>query len=237
MRRLRLTHALTAVALLVLCWTWVDAREQTAAQPRPATPAPAKPAPAKPVAASPAPTQSHKATLDRYCVTCHSDRLKTAGLTLESIDTTNISAAPDVWEKVVRKVGAGLMPPQGMPQPAPDSLNALTGFLQDALDRAAVAAPNPGRPMLHRLNRAEYANAIRDLLHLTVDTATLLPPDDSAYGFDNVADVLGVSPSLQERYLAAASKISALAVGDVGIRPRCRYARADLGISRSRCLV
>ena len=117
MRRLRLTHALTAVALLALCWTWVDAREQTAAQPRPAAPAPAKPAPAKPVAASPAPTQSHKATLDRYCVTCHSDRLKTAGLTLESIDTTNIAGAPDVWEKVVRKVRVGMMPPQGRPQP------------------------------------------------------------------------------------------------------------------------
>ena len=115
MRKLRLTHALTAVALLALCWTWVDAREQTAAQPRPATPAPPKPAPAKPVAAAPAPTQSHKATLDRYCVTCHNDRLKTAGLTLESIDTTNIAAAPDVWEKVVRKVRVGMMPPQGSP--------------------------------------------------------------------------------------------------------------------------
>jgi len=214
MRRLRLTHALTAVALLVLCWTWVDAREQTAAQPRPATPAPAKPAPAKPVAASPAPTQSHKATLDRYCVTCHSDRLKTAGLTLESIDTANIAGAPDVWEKVVRKVRVGMMPPQGSPAPDAASRAALVSWLTGELDTHAAAHPDPGRPLVHRLNRAEYGNAIRDLLDLEIDPASLLPADDSAYGFDNVADVLGVSPVLLERYLSAAGKVSALAVGD-----------------------
>ena len=214
MRKLRLTHALTAVALLGLCWTWVDAREQTAAQPRPATPAPAKPAPAKPVAASPAPTQSHKATLDRYCVTCHSDRLKTAGLTLESIDTTNIAGAPDVWEKVVRKVRVGMMPPQGSPAPDAASRAALVSWLTGELDAHAAAHPDPGRPLVHRLNRAEYGNAIRDLLDLEIDPASLLPADDSAYGFDNVADVLGVSPVLLERYLSAAGKVSALAVGD-----------------------
>ena len=214
MRRLRLTHALTAVALLALCWTWVDAREQTAAQPRPAAPAPAKPAPAKPVAASPAPTQSHKATLDRYCVTCHSDRLKTAGLTLESIDTTNIAGAPDVWEKVVRKVRVGMMPPQGSPAPDAASRAALVSWLTGELDAHAAAHPDPGRPLVHRLNRAEYGNAIRDLLDLEIDPASLLPADDSAYGFDNVADVLGVSPVLLERYLSAAGKVSALAVGD-----------------------
>ena len=214
MRRLRLTHALTAVALLGLCWTWVDAREQTAAQPRPATPAPAKPAPAKPVAASPAPTQSHKATLDRYCVTCHSDRLKTAGLTLESIDTANIAGAPDVWEKVVRKVRVGMMPPQGSPAPDAASRAALVSWLTGELDAHAAAHPDPGRPLVHRLNRAEYGNAIRDLLDLEIDPASLLPADDSAYGFDNVADVLGVSPVLLERYLSAAGKVSALAVGD-----------------------
>ena len=214
MRRLRLTHALTAVALLGLCWTWVDAREQTAAQPRPAVPAAAKPAPAKPVAASPAPTQSHKAALDRYCVTCHSDRLKTAGLTLESIDTTNISAAPDVWEKVVRKVRVGMMPPQGSPAPDAASRAALVSWLTGELDAHAAAHPDPGRPLVHRLNRADYGNAIRDLLDLEIDPASLLPADDSAYGFDNVADVLGVSPVLLERYLSAAGKVSALAVGD-----------------------
>ena len=176
---------------------------------------------------------ANEALLTQYCVTCHNERLKTGGLVLDPQALADVAGHADVWEKVVRKVGAGLMPPQGMPQPAPDSLNALTGFLQDALDRAAVAAPNPGRPMLHRLNRAEYANAIRDLLHLTVDTATLLPPDDSAYGFDNVADVLGVSPSLQERYLAAASKISALAVGDVAIRPSSETYRVRQDLSQN----
>ena len=214
MRRLRLTHALTVAALLVLCWTWVEAREQTAARPRPATPAPAKPAPAKPVAASPAPTQSHKATLDRYCVTCHSDRLKTAGLTLESIDTANIAGAPDIWEKVVRKVRVGMMPPQGSPAPDAASRAALVSWLTGELDAHAAAHPDPGRPLVHRLNRAEYGNAIRDLLDLEIDPASLLPADDSAYGFDNVADVLGVSPVLLERYLSAAGKVSALAVGD-----------------------
>ena len=214
MRKLRLTRALTVVALLAFCWTWVDAREQTAAQPRPAPPAPAKPAPAKPVAASPAPTQSHKATLDRYCVTCHSDRLKTAGLTLESIDTANIAGAPDVWEKVVRKVRVGMMPPQGSPAPDAASRAALVSWLTGELDAHAAAHPDPGRPLVHRLNRAEYGNAIRDLLDLEIDPASLLPADDSAYGFDNVADVLGVSPVLLERYLSAAGKVSALAVGD-----------------------
>jgi hypothetical protein len=152
--------------------------------------------------------------LDRYCVTCHSDRLKTAGLTLESIDTTNIAAAPDIWEKVVRKVRVGMMPPQGSPAPDAASRNSLVAWLTDALDAHAIAHPDPGRPLVHRLNRAEYGNAIRDLLSLEIDPATLLPADDSAYGFDNVADVLGVSPVLLERYLSAAGKVSALAVGD-----------------------
>ena len=213
MRKLRLTRALTVVALLAFCWTWVDARGQSA-QPRPATPAPAKPAVAKPAAASPVPAQSHKATLDRYCVTCHSDRLKTAGLTLESIDTTNVAAAPDVWEKVVRKVRVGMMPPQGSPAPDTASRTALVTWLTGELDAHAAARPDPGRPLVHRLNRSEYGNAIRDLLDLEIDPSGLLPADDSAYGFDNVADVLGVSPVLLERYLSAAGKVSALAVGD-----------------------
>jgi hypothetical protein len=196
MRNLRLSGALIAVALLACSWTWLDAREQSVAQPRPAA------------------AQSHKATLDKYCVTCHSDRLKTAGLTLESIDTTNIAAAPDVWEKVVRKVRVGMMPPQGSPAPDAASRTALVTWLTGQLDAHAATHPDPGRPLVHRLNRAEYGNAIRDLLDLEIDPSSLLPADDSAYGFDNVADVLGVSPVLLERYLAAAGKVSALAVGD-----------------------
>ena len=196
MRNLRLSGALIAIALLAFSWTWLDAREQSVPQPRLAA------------------AQSHKATLDKYCVTCHSDRLKTAGLTLESIDTTNIAAAPDVWEKVVRKVRVGMMPPQGSPAPDAASRTALVTWLTGQLDAHAATHPDPGRPLVHRLNRAEYGNAIRDLLDLEIDPSSLLPADDSAYGFDNVADVLGVSPVLLERYLSAAGKVSALAVGD-----------------------
>ena len=168
-----------------------------------------------------------------YCVTCHNDRLKTGGLVLDPSALADVPAHAETWEKVVRKLRAGLMPPPGMPRPPAEALAGLVGALEDELDRAAAASPNPGRPMLHRLNRAEYANAIRDLLHLQVDTATLLPPDDSAYGFDNVADVLGVSPSLQERYLAAASKISALAVGDVHIPPSSETYRVRQDLSQN----
>ncbi len=132
--------------------------------------------------------------LDRYCVTCHNARLKTGDLVLEGLSVHDAAGSPEIWEKVIRKVRAGVMPPQGAPRPPPDALGALATGLETALDRAAAARPFPGRPLLHRLNRAEYQNAIRDLLDLEVDAATLLPPDDSAYGFDNISDVLGVSP-------------------------------------------
>jgi hypothetical protein len=161
----------------------------------------------------------YRAVLDRYCVTCHNQKTKIAGLALDNIDLTNIPANADIWEKVIRKVRVGMMPPQGLPRPDAATRDALVSSLQTTLDRAAAAHPNPGRPLVHRLNRTEYANAIRDLLALDVDPAALLPPDDSGYGFDNIADVLGVSPVLLERYLSAAGKISALAVGDPGAGP------------------
>ena len=161
----------------------------------------------------------HQALVSQYCVTCHNERLKTGGLVLDAAAVATPSGDVETWEKVTRKLRAGLMPPPGSPRPAAANLDAFTGWLEGELDRAAARSPNPGRPMLHRLNRSEYANAIRDLLQLDVDAALLLPPDDSAFGFDNVSDVLGVSPSLQERYLTAASTISALAVGDTRMRP------------------
>ena len=176
--------------------------------------APSGPPSATP-AADPAP---YRATLDQYCVTCHSTRLKSGGLVLEGTDLTHLANDAAIWEKVVRKVRAGVMPPQGARQPDAATTHALIAWLESGLDAAAAAQPDPGRPLLHRLNRAEYKNAIRDLLRLDVDVTTLLPPDDSAYGFDNVSDVLGVSPSLQERYLAAAARISKLAVGDRNMR-------------------
>jgi mono/diheme cytochrome c family protein len=161
----------------------------------------------------------NSATLKQYCVTCHNDKLKTGDLSLEQLDVTRPSAHADVWEKVIRKTRVGMMPPQGLPQPNAAARTALVSWLETSLDRAAADKPDPGRPLVHRLNRAEYANAIRDLLALEVDPATLLPPDDSGYGFDNIADVLGVSPVLLEAYVSAAGKISALAVGDPGTAP------------------
>jgi hypothetical protein len=140
--------------------------------------------------------------------------LKTAGLVLESRDLEHPGVDADVWEKVIRKVQVGMMPPAGVPQPDAAARRTLVTALSGALDEAARLNPNPGRPALHRLNRTEYAYAIRDLLDLEVDPTTLLPPDDSAYGFDNVADVLGVNATLMEQYVSAAGKVSSLAVGD-----------------------
>ncbi len=151
------------------------------------------------------------------CVTCHNERVKTAGLVLENLDLTQVPQHADVWEKVVRKLRSGMMPPQGSPRPDAATTDSLASWLETTLDRAAAARPNPGRPPLHRVNRVEYANAIHDLFALDVDVSSLLPPDDSSFGFDNVAGVLGVSPVLLERYLGAALRISALAVGDVSI--------------------
>jgi mono/diheme cytochrome c family protein len=173
--------------------------------------APARAARAQVAAADAA---TYRAMLDTYCVSCHNQRLKTGDLTLDSIDIADPGANADVWEKVVRKVRVGMMPPQGARPLEPDARASLLRWLTSSLDRASAARPNPGRPLVHRLNRTEYGNAVRDLLALEIDPGTLLPPDDSAYGFDNVADVLGISPVLLERYLSAAGKVSALAVGD-----------------------
>ena len=170
-------------------------------------------------APSPAAPQDTSALLNQYCVACHSDRLKTAGLTLENADLADVAGHADIWEKVVQKLQSGMMPPAGRPRPDQASARGLASRLEGALDRAEAAHPDPGGPLLHRLNRAEYANAIRDLLALDVDAAALLPPDDSSAGFDNVADALGVSPALMERYLSAADQVSALAVGDPAILP------------------
>ena len=160
-----------------------------------------------------------RALLDRYCVTCHRDRLRTAGLALDTVDPGQVSGAPDVWEKVVRKLRTGMMPPVPRPRPDAATYAGIVGYLETALDRAAGVSPDPGRPAVQRLNRTEYANAIRDLLALEVDGRTLLPADESGYGFDNIGDVLSVSPGLLERYLLAAAKISRRAVGDPTLRP------------------
>jgi hypothetical protein len=136
---------------------------------------------------------------------------------LDRVDVARVTDDAEIWEKVIKKLRAGAMPPAGMPKPDAATQNALVSYLENTLDRHATEHPNPGRHLPHRLNRAEYENAIRDLLAIEVDASTLLPADDSVDGFDNNADVLGVSPSLLERYLSAAAKISALAVGSPSI--------------------
>ena len=162
---------------------------------------------------------SYRAVLDQYCVTCHNQTARTAELLLDQADVENIDQEPEVWEKVVKKLRSGAMPPVGMPRPDQATYDSLALYLETALDRAAAAHPNPGRPVLHRLNRIEYTHAVRDLLALDIDGMTLLPADDSRYGFDNIGEVLTVSPLLMERYMAAAGKISRLAVGDPDVLP------------------
>jgi cytochrome c5 len=166
---------------------------------------------------SPAATQ--QAVIDRYCVVCHSTKLHTGGLVLQNADLNNVPANAETWEKAIRKLRAGAMPPQGMPRPDAAGVNALASFLESSIDRAAASKPNPGHAAMHRLNRAEYANAIHDLLGLDVDATALLPPDDESSGFDNIADVLRMSPSLMERYLSASWNISREAVGNMNIEP------------------
>ena len=155
--------------------------------------------------------------LNKYCVTCHNDRAKTGNLSLEKLDVDHPAADAETWEKVIKKLRAGLMPPTGMPRPDRAALESFRTSLETSIDRAAQAQPNPGATALHRMNRNEYANAIRDLLAIDVDPATILPADDSSEGLDNIADVLGTSPALIERYVGAAAKISRLAVGDTDI--------------------
>jgi cytochrome c551/c552 len=167
----------------------------------------------------PSPASQPQALLNQYCITCHNQKLKTGGLELDKLDLDRAGANAETWEKVVRKVRAGMMPPAGARRPDRKALDAFAGAVEGALDRAAAANPNPGRTPLHRMNRGEYANAIRDLLAVDVDPTTLLPADDSSNGFDNIADVLGVSPALLERYVSAAAKISRLAVGDPETAP------------------
>ena len=142
--------------------------------------------------------------------------MKSGGLALSTLDLASVSKHAEEWEKVVRKVRTGAMPPVGRPRPDKAVAESLVTWLEAELDRAAFENPNPGRPSLQRLNRSEYRNAIRDLLALEIDAASMLPADAAGYGFDNNADALTLSPALTERYLGAAAKISQMALA----RPR-----------------
>ena len=171
--------------------------------------------------------------LDRYCVTCHNEQLRTAELSLETLDVADVGANAPVLERVVRKLRSGQMPPEGRPRPDAESVQTFASALEAALDQAARAAPNPGRVASRRLNRLEYAHAIEDLLALEIDAAELLPSDMAGFGFDNNANVLSITPALMERYLAAATKISRAAVGSPDNRPvrhtyKVGYERRDV---------
>ncbi len=176
-----------------------------------------------------------RAVLDRYCVTCHNERLLTGNLALDDVDVDHVGADAEVWEKVLRKLRTQAMPPPRRPRPDAGTYGAFATWLETALDRAAADRPNPGRPTIHRLNRLEYTNAIRDLLDLEIDTATMLPGDDLAYGFDNNADILTVAPGLLERYMSAARRIARLAVGDPAIEADAvRYPLSSLLVQDDR---
>ncbi len=189
------------------------------------TPASAAGPQAVPSGAATAPVDlvAHAELMQRYCVTCHNERMAHRGtvpVELESVDLGNVPARADVWEKVIRKLRTGSMPPAGRPRPDDAATDSLATYLETQIDRYSAASPNPGRTEpLHRLNRTEYQNAIRDLLALNIDAATLVPADDQSYGFDNIAGVLKVSPTLLERYMSAARAVSRLAVGASPMAP------------------
>jgi mono/diheme cytochrome c family protein len=186
-----------------------------------------RPAPAGPPAATPV---APRAVLEKYCITCHNQRTKTAGLTLDTMDIAAVGEHAEVWENVLLKVSTGIMPPAGRPRPDKAGRDGFISWLEGELDAASVARPNVGRGTLHRLNRTEYTNAIRDLLGLQIDGTSLLPADNAAYGFDNIADALSLSPVLTERYLSAAATVSHLALGHVSGTPSpdTYYVRTDL---------
>jgi mono/diheme cytochrome c family protein len=202
------SHAFTFIASLAVAaivWSAAPSIHLDAATAQ-AAPAQAAAAPARPL-------------VDQYCVSCHNERLKSGELVLAGVDLTDAARNAAVMEKVARKLRGGTMPPEGRPRPDAATMDAFVAGLERTLDRHASAAPNPGRVASRRLNRAEYVNAIYDLLGLEVNGAELLPSDMAGFGFDNNADVLSITPSLMTRYIAAATKISRTAVGSPEIRP------------------
>ena len=198
MSRWRSVGGLVAAAWFVLLAP-LSASQTASAQPQGS---PAEPSPLRPV-------------LNRYCVGCHNDRLRTADLSFEALDAVHVAEGAEVWEKVIGKLRSGAMPPPGRPRPDPTVVENVLAWLETELDRAAALDPEPGRTdSVHRLNRAEYRNAVRDLLALDVDVTSLLPADSAdEHGFDNIASMLSVSPTLLDRYLSAARRLSRLAVG------------------------
>jgi mono/diheme cytochrome c family protein len=170
-------------------------------------------------AAVPIDVSAQKALVDKYCVTCHNPRTNAGNLKLDTMNLASVSEGAEVWERVIRKLRAGTMPPAGMPRPEPAAYNTLATYLETEIDKAAATRPNPGRTeTLHRLNRAEYQNAVRDLLAVDIKAADLLPDDDASYGFDNIAGVLKLNQLQIERYLSAARTVANAAIGEAATR-------------------
>ena len=159
--------------------------------------------------------------MNKYCVSCHNQKLKTASLALDRADAEHASNSPETWEKVIVKLRSRAMPPPKLPRPDNATYDTVAGWLESEIDRAAAAHVNPGRTAsLHRLNRAEYANAVRDLIAVEVDAQAMLPPDEQAFGFENNAEALSMQPALLDRYVSAAAAIARRAVGDPPSRRR-----------------
>ncbi len=172
-----------------------------------------------PEASAPVMPADHQKLLNQYCTACHNNKLKTAGMSVQALDPSNLPANLPTWEKILRRLSLGEMPPRGMPRPPKEQIAGFTSWLSAGLDANAAAHPNPGTIAIHRLNRVQFGNAVRDLLDLDVDFSGELPADDTGYGFDDIADLLTVSPTLIDRYVAVASKISRLATGQSSRQP------------------
>ena len=215
-------------------WTGLRSEQPNAASIplRASRPAPPQTQAAPPAAPTLQSTDS-QAVINRYCLTCHNARVRLGGLTLDALQVADAARESHVWEKVARKLRTGMMPPANAPRPDRAVLDRLAATVEETIDRAAAASPNPGAPGLHRLNRTEYGNAIRDLLDLPIDAAALLPGDDSSEGFDNLASVLSVSPALMQGYVSAAAAISRLAVGDPTISAGLTTYAAPRGASQA----
>src|SRR5579883_2188296 len=180
------------------------------------------------------PQQQPAASLvTQYCVTCHNQRAKTANVMFDTMDVTDMSKHPEIWERAVRKLRGGMMPPPGARRPDQAQLEGLASYLENQLDQAAAAHPNPGRVAVHRLNRAEYANVIEDLLGIRVDASALLPKDDISNGFDNIASVLKVSPSFLDQYISAARFATNQAIGNSEPKPGSTVFRSSRSVDQS----
>src|SRR5580704_16299168 len=159
------------------------------------------------------PADPNKALVNRYCVTCHNQKLRTAKLAFDTVDLAHPEKDALTWERAIRKLRGGMMPPPGAPKPPVDAVNSFATYLEESLDKASTANFNPGSVRIHRLNRTEYANAMRDIFGIDVDAAALLPTDDISDSFDNIANALKVSPSFLEQYIMAARAVAKQAIG------------------------